>query len=149
MAESTTTITATIPSYPNPLQLLKRSVYLGVAGVVGVVAAKVFVPNLNFKAQFVFSQVLILTFNLIFLNNKINKAVANESNPLKKNVKGAIWGLSYTIIPCIFSKVVVSMCIRPLSIPQSFIRGLYYGTVVMVISCGYSHYRRAQKKPEF
>lgn len=135
--------------YPNPFQFLERTAFLAASALCGTIAARIFIPSLNLKSHFVFGQVHILTFSLIFFNAKIYSKVKSHNNPLKKKLAYFTWAMAYTTIPTLFSKVVVSRSLAPLSISQSFTRGIYYAIFHVSSFCVYSLYQREQKKQGF
>lgn len=132
--------------YPDPQQFLERAAYLAASGVCGTVIAKIFVPTLNLKSHFVFGQVSILTFSLFFFNENIKKKYQGEGNTFKKDVIFLAWGSAYTAIPVLFSKVVVSRWIEPLSFSRYVTRGLYYAIFSTASSYAYYRHRRDQMR---
>lgn len=135
--------------YPQPLLVLERGAWLAGSMVCGNIAAKIFVPGLNIKSHFVFGQVSALTFNLIFHNQYAYDHILKETNPLKRDFYCfPPHFLAFTLIPLIFSKVIVSKWIEPLTFAQSFKRGLCYGGFGMLTLSVYALYQRDKKRRE-
>lgn len=132
--------------YPEPFQFFGRTAYLAGSALCATIAARVFAPSLNLKSHFIFGQVTVLTFSLIFLNAKIRVAVPDHKNPLKRKIVHIAWGLSYTTIPMIFSKVIVSRYVEPLSLLRSFVRGFYYTIFNVASFYVYHRHLREQRK---
>lgn len=145
MVESLQKLSTTL-GYPEPRMLFNQVLFFSGSGAVATAVAKVFLPTFNSKTHFTFGQVTLLTFILLFNNQRIVDTIKGNNNPLKQRMLLCGWFLSYATIPWIFSKVIVSKMGESLTFSGSFRRGLYYGGVATISFYMYVRHQQDQKK---
>lgn len=145
MAESLRKISTTL-GYPEPRMFLNQVLFLSGSGAIATAVAKIFFPTLNHKTHFTFGQVTLLTFSLLFNNQRIIDKIKGNNNPLKQRIVLYGWFLSYATIPWIFSKVIVSKMGESLTFTESFRRGIYYGGVATFSFYTYDRHLQDQRR---
>lgn len=145
MAESLQKFSTTL-GYPEPRMFFNQMLFLSGSGAVATALAKVFLPTINSKTHFTFGQVTLLTFGLLFNNQRIVETIKGNNNPIKQRLLLCGWFLSYATIPWIFSQVVVSRMGESLTFSGSFRRGLYYGGVATFSFYTYVRHQQDQRR---
>ncbi|MCB1081573.1 MAG: hypothetical protein KDK63_00355 [Chlamydiia bacterium] len=136
---------ATFLGYPEPLDISKTAAWLSVAAVCGTLVSRLFVPTLNMRRHFIFGEVSLLTFNLLFFNKRIKNAIDGESGT-KKDILKFFHYVALSTIPMIVAKYMISRWACRISWTESFQRWAPFYLMTPIFVGLHGYFSPEQKK---